>query len=511
MPAAPSQSRPAHGGSRPDARTGSRDRGTGIPLPGLALLAAAAVLIHGYHLGADDAAIYVPAIKRAADPALYPYGGEFFLAHARLSVFPNLIGGSARLLHVPTDAAILAWHAVSLLLLLSAAWRLLARCFVRPCAHWCGVAVLAVACGVPVAGTGLVIMDPYLTARSLSTPSALFAIGYYLSGNPVATASCLLLTTALHPQMAVYATLLVAAIAALRRVAAWRSAAQPALTMAAALPFGISFAPVSGPARECLLSRSYFFVATWTWYQWIGVFAPLALLAWWRVARPRGVCPAFLDLAGGLLPFGIVSIAAAVVLGLDSRWEAYTRLQPMRSFHLLYAIFFLLLGGLLGEHVLRAKPLRWVAVFAPAAVLMTYAACAAYPASRHIEWPGGSAANRWVSAFLWIRGHTPKSAVFALDPEYMARTGEDAHGFRAVAERSVLADSVKDSGAVSLFPQLAPEWAREVAATRGLDRFRLSDYRRLAAQFPVTWILTSTPPRGLECPYRNSAVSVCRL
>ncbi len=415
MLAAPSQRHRARGGSRPDARTGNR--GVEIPLPGLTLLTAAMVLIHGYHLGADDAAIYVPAIKRAADPALYPYGAEFFFSHARLSIFSNLVGGSARLLHVPSDAAIFAWHVLSLLLLLAATWRLLRCCFEHRWAHWCGVAMLAAACGVPVTGTGLVIMDPYLTSRSLATPSALFAIGYYLSGNPLATAVCLLLTGALHPQMAVYAALLVAAIAALRRAAAWRRAAQPALTMAAGLPFGISFAPVTGPARACLLSRTYFFVATWTWYQWIGVFAPLALLAWWRVARPRGVRPAFLELAGGLLPFGVISIAAAVALGLDARWESYTRLQPMRSFHLLYVIFFVLLGGLLGEYVLRARPLRWAAVFTPTAVLMIYTACAAYPASRHIEWPGGAAANHWVSAFLWIRGHTPKSAVFALDPE----------------------------------------------------------------------------------------------
>jgi hypothetical protein len=44
--------------------------GPRVPVLGLALVAALAVLIHGYHLGVDDAAIYVPAIKRVADPAL---------------------------------------------------------------------------------------------------------------------------------------------------------------------------------------------------------------------------------------------------------------------------------------------------------------------------------------------------------------------------------------------------------------------------------------------------------
>src|SRR5579883_2621402 len=59
---------------------------------GLAALAGAAVLVHGYHLGVDDAEIYVPGIKKAADPDLYPFGAEFFQHHANLSLFPNLVG-----------------------------------------------------------------------------------------------------------------------------------------------------------------------------------------------------------------------------------------------------------------------------------------------------------------------------------------------------------------------------------------------------------------------------------
>jgi hypothetical protein len=117
-----------------------------------------------------------------------------------------------------------------------------------------------------------------------------------------------------------------------------------------------------------------------------------------------------------------------------------------------------------------------------------------------------------MSAFFWIRQHTPKDALFATDPNYMARPGEDAHGFRAVAERSVLADFVKDSGAVSLFPRLALEWQNQVGAARGLDRFAPADFQRLLKQYPVTWILTTQPgPPGLVCPYENRELAVCRL
>jgi hypothetical protein len=113
---------------------------------------------------------------------------------------------------------------------------------------------------------------------------------------------------------------------------------------------------------------------------------------------------------------------------------------------------------------------------------------------------------------LWIRGNTPKNAVFALDPNYMAAAGDDQHGFRAVAERSALADNVKDSGAVSLFPQLAEEWKSQVLAQTGWAGFDLADFRRLARQYPVTWIVSRQPsPAGLRCPYHNSELAVCRI
>ena len=121
----------------------------GAPLLRLSALASAALLIHGYHLGADDAAIYVPGIKRAFDPGLYSFGSQFFTMHSGLSLFCTLVGGSARLMHLPIDWVILLWHWVGLLLLLVGAWRLLSVCFQSDLARWGGVALLAATLGVP--------------------------------------------------------------------------------------------------------------------------------------------------------------------------------------------------------------------------------------------------------------------------------------------------------------------------------------------------------------------------
>jgi hypothetical protein len=81
-----------------------------------------------------------------------------------------------------------------------------------------------------------------------------------------------------------------------------------------------------------------------------------------------------------------------------------------------------------------------------------------------------------------------------------------------VAERSVLADAVKDSGAVSLFPRLAEHWDRQVRILGEWNHFELADFEQLAKLYPVTWIVARQPaPSGLPCPYQNQTVSVCQL
>jgi hypothetical protein len=479
----------------------------------LSLITFLAVFIHGYHLGVDDAAIYVPAIKKAADPSLYPFGSEFFVSHAHLSFFPDLVGDSAKFTHLPINLVIFLWHVTGIFLLLLGSWQLLCACFQNDYARWSGIALLACVLSVPVAGTALVIVDPYLTARSLSTPATVFAVACYVSNKPKRALAWLLVAALIHPQMSVYGAVLLGCLAVARRL---RTNAQPAspfgLLPVTGLPYLFEFQPARGAAREALLSRTYFFLSNWTWYEWIGILAPLALLWWFSSLNPKGTRPAFRSLARTLVPFGLLFTAAGAVLTATARLENYTRLQPMRSFHLVYVIFFILLGGLIGEYALRCSAWRWLGLFVPLAASMWLLQQRSFPSSSHVEWPGSGDRSTWTSAFRWIRDHTPKDAVFALDPDYMLRPGEDQHGFRALAERSELADNVKDSGAVSLFPQLADQWKRQVQAQSGWENFQLGDFENLAKQYPVTWILKRRPgPAGLTCPYENQELAVCRI
>ena len=90
--------------------------------------------------------------------------------------------------------------------------------------------------------------------------------------------------------------------------------------------------------------------------------------------------------------------------------------------------------------------------------------------------------------------------------------GEDELGFRCLAERSHLADWVKDNGVVSMFPALADEWWAQVRAQTPWKNFQLGDMLRLEHQYGVSWVVLQQPGiPGLECAFQNAAVRVCRI
>jgi hypothetical protein len=173
---------------------------------------------------------------------------------------------------------------------------------------------------------------------------------------------------------------------------------------------------------------------------------------------------------------------------------------------------FVMIGGFLGEYALKNSVWRWFVLFAPLSMGMFWAQRALFPASAQVEWPGIPPRNPWAQAFLWVRQNTPVDAVFALDPEYMHIAGEDEIGFRCLAERSRLADGVKDNGVVSMFPPLAEEWWGQVQAQTPWSSFRTEDFSRLKNKYGASWVVVQQPGvAGLDCAYQNLAVRVCRI
>ena len=488
----------------------------------LLLLTALSIAVQGYHFAVDDGAIYIPAVEHVASPELFPYGQIFFLRHARMSIFSPVVGGTMRLLHVGVEPCALGFHALGIFLLLLAGWWIALLCFRSARARLGAVVMLASVLPTAVSGTALPIMDSYLTARSLSTPLTLLAFAAFFDRRRWLSGGLIVLTALVHPQMAVYGAALLVLIWLMRRMRARRvrmsagvreqGAAAAAMTVLPHLLSTFPWGPAAGPYREALLSRTFFFAWAWTWYEWVGIVAPLfLLLALSRLRRPF-LTPLVAELCRALVVFGALSTATFLLLSSTANFDSFVRLQPMRSFHLIYIFMFLLLGGLAGELLLKEKMWRWLLLFVPICFGMYLVDRHLYPASDHLELPGRSSRNEWVQAFRWARGSTPVDAVFALPPQYLLTEGEDRHGFRAIAERSMTADSVKDSGVVSVFPRAAGEWWSERQMTLGWEGWSRDDFEGLRGRTPVTWVVVELrQASGLECPYRNTSVAVCRL
>src|SRR5438552_3229616 len=83
----------------------------------LLLLTAAAIVVHGYHPYVEDAEIYVPGVKKALNPAVYSANTDFFLSHAKMTIFPHLFAGSVRVTHMPLNAALFLWQLAAIFFL----------------------------------------------------------------------------------------------------------------------------------------------------------------------------------------------------------------------------------------------------------------------------------------------------------------------------------------------------------------------------------------------------------
>ena len=476
------------------------------PISIIALLTPAVLLVHGYHPLADDGAIYVAGIKKLANAGLYPLDSVFVSAPTSLSIFAHVLASLAASQHL--SILLLLCHVASIFLFLLGSWSVASSMFSSRRAAW-GALLLAACCfTLPVAGTSLSIMDPYLTARSFSTPLTLFALAAVLDEQWAPAMLWLVLAALLHPLMAAYAAIAMLTLALAKR-RMWRS-----LGMVFALGWLLSaivfittrHADPNAAYNRAALSRSYFFLSSWRWYEYAGLVLPLLLLA---IASARSRVP---DKSRAVAIAATITGGCALLVSICFVHRGgsllLARLQPLRAFQFVYIAGVLLAGGLLAKHPKRA--------LAPVFLLLLGALFTGqrltYPESNHVEWLDLTPRNEWQQAFLWIRAHTPNDAVFALDNDYIESPGEDAQGFRATAERSAVADWYKDGGIAANFPQAAVPWWQGAEATAQLNS--ATDAQRLARLRPlgVDWIvLPASAATRFPCPFVNLRVRVCRL
>jgi hypothetical protein len=537
----------------------------------LAALTLLTLLLHGWHPFSEDGGVYAAGIRLSLDPALYPHDRAFVTAHLHFSLFAPAVAALVRLTHLPLEYLLLALDLLSIRLTLGAALRLTRHLTAHLAAQLAGITLLAVWWTLPIAGTSLVLMDPCLTARSFSTPLGLYALAFTLdllqlraskrtpfspsilsatrkgalapegpAASSLTTFSkghrltlCLVTSFLLHPLMTAYTLSLLLAIALMSLHSPRRAAI---LTLAAALTLAAilhSLAPhASAAVTAASLSRTYWFLSRWQWYELCGLLGPLlifALLPQWRAARltpaARILCRA------ALLLTGTATLITLLFAHTGGPTYLVARLQPLRALLLLYALMALLLGTTLTQLLLppptqNPKPQtvtrtpwsRRLRLVLPAVTLIALAAAmffaqrSLYPADAPLELPWLAPRNPWQQAFLYARDHTPANALFALDAHYITTPGEDAQLFRAIALRSQLPDFSKDGGIASITPLLAARWANGVAAQTRLSH--LDDPARDARLQPlgVTWLLLHSSARTAHpCPYDNGTVKLCAL
>jgi hypothetical protein len=512
------------------------------------LLTILAFLIMGYHPGLEDDAFYLAAIKRDLNSTLFPRDSQFFTVQFQATIFDKLIALSTRITHVPLAWITLLWQLAAIFFILHGTFRIARRCFAEPSAQWAAVAMIAALLTLPISGTAINLADQNLHPRNLATAAILAAIVEVLDSQKDDSRSnhrCLWLAAillaiafAIHAIMACFGISFCAFLYLTLHASQIKRAYPASFAAAFLFPLGWIFEPASDAWRKAASTRGFYYIARWEWYEWLGVFAPLVLLFVYRIwvvqrfqrcdesAQKNGALAPedsqLFTLVTSLLHYGVFQTVVGLAIMLPSSLERLRPFEPMRYLHLLYLIFFLLVGGLLGQYILKTHIYRWLLLFVPLSAGMFYAQRQMYPASAHIEWPDATSNNAWLQAFTWISQNTSVDALFALDPHYMELPGEDYHGFRALAERSVLADYNKDGGMAARVPSLAPRWLREVTAQNGWRGFQPEDFQRLKNEFGVSWVVLSAadklgpshplpPDAGLICPYETDQIRICHL
>jgi hypothetical protein len=389
------------------------------------------------------------------------------------------------------------------------------KCFRESYAQWTGVSIIAVLLTLPVAGTALLIFGQYLHPRSLATVAVVFALNATLEKR-LSAVCWLVVAMILHPTLGFFGAIHLAVLAwpadwLARVFLRWRPA--PASSV---MPMLILFV-LAGSWNAALPSRDFLylrrqFLQHWTWYELLGALAPpLILVGFAHLARKQNAVQ-FARLSQRLAVSSTLGVGVAALIGSVFPFAVLLNAEVLRTLHLVYVVMFLLGGGVLAYWVLQGRPLRWLAFFLPLTFGMFSWQGAQFSKSPHIEWPGSKTESAWLGAFDWIRQNTPQHAYFALDPLYIESPGLDFHGFRVLAERSMMADGIKDRAVAGISPSLAQVWWAQTQARQAWRQFTVQDYQRLNSKYGVDWVVLSQREiPQLTCPFHKEGVWVCRL
>ncbi len=167
----------------------------------LLLLTALGFLAMGYHPGVEDDSLYLAAVKADVHPALFPHDADFFKLQMRTSVFDTWMAHFISATGMTVAWAELLWQLICIFIVIWSCWSIVGRLFEESSARWAGVAMVAAMLTLPVAGTGLYLMDQYLHPRNPATALILFAVARIMAGKRWQAVPLLAVAFLLHPLM----------------------------------------------------------------------------------------------------------------------------------------------------------------------------------------------------------------------------------------------------------------------------------------------------------------------
>ncbi|HZD77317.1 MAG TPA: DUF6798 domain-containing protein, partial [Acidobacteriaceae bacterium] len=447
--------------------------------------------IHGYHPFADDAGLYVAGVEKLLDPTLFPVGMRLILSETRIESFYPLVIGVTKMLGGSMTSALLLLYLLTLVAFIYGTWYvsgLITEC--RFC-RWIAVCLAGCFFTLPVAGTSINIMEPYLGPRSIVAMLSLFAVGLTLERRWFLLGLTLVASATMHPELAIFTGSFVLVLALLEHgKVRWAVGACGLAVMIAAALYAFTVRVAATAAYQAAQqSRTYIFLSEWHWYELLGVLLPLCLLAVAALRLRLSNIAGRLSVACVLA--GTTSLVCSALFVHPAGPGLLARLQMLRMFQLIYIVGELLLGCGIGALFVK-RGWGWrevgIGVLVPLAATMFFVQTAAFGHSNHLELPGMKPSNSYEQAFLWIRDNTPTTAVFAADPMLVLAPGEDEQNFRAMAQRSVLAD-YKDEGLALVFPGDAANWYQQFRAQ--MDIASMTDAQRIARLTPLgaTWMV----------------------
>ena len=211
--------------------------------------------------------------------------------------------------------------------------------------------------------------------------------------------------------------------------------------------------------------------------------------------------------------YGLIYLVVALVVDLPARFEALARLQPLRSLHFLYIVMFVVMGGFLAEYVLKDRVWRWLLLFAPLSLGNVHGAASTF-SSKRSRGMAGRRTQESVGAGICLdpAEHARGCATSPSTRNIWISLAKMRSDFVVLRSAAAWPTESRTTEWSACFLPLAEEWWAQVQAQTPWKNFRAEDFSRLKSRYGVSWVVVQQPGvAGLDCPYQNSAVRVCRI